>query len=767
MKTGSGEARQEMKSWPGKWHEWVGVILLFLTLEVAVLSVERAQWISPQPYLSLILAVAVLAGWRLAMSRLHGWLSHIIAFFAGVIVILVQGMYLLPSRPADSRFDGLLAALRSWWQAGGTDPATTNIPFGVLLIVLTLAIGYIAIWSLLRRGNAWTGLALGLVVLLVNLTNLPDGYYPYFGAYFLAGAILIAWNRLPRQLYFEDRARRYARRVLTYTGVSLLCVMVLAGALAWIVPAPRLPGLQTEVATRTLWKRGIEGSHFNVFASVPSKQAINTAANLGELDFGTAWHLSDKINFIVASPRPAYWRIQVYDTYDASGWSNSPVSDFMLDEDEMWGEHAARPADAMTFAVTTDIRTDFLLLAGNFIASDTPTLVHAGGEDIFSITIPRVLNPGESYSVAASFPSPSPAELATVKAGFPPEFARYVELPSNFPADITQLARRLTRRADTPYEKVQAIDRYLSQLRYSTTISAPPAGTDGVAHFLFTEKSGFCLYFGSAMAVMLRSIDVPARLAVGYLPGEPGARVGEYILRDKHYHAWTQAYFDGYGWLDLEATPAGTGVTNSQVPVETPWISPETIEQSPVWDPWLGLPPYFPLDQLPPGNAAAPPPASNAAAHGPLPFAAALGRALLVLIAGAILVVLVLTPFLALRNSFYRWLWHVDRGNLASAAYVKMAALANMVDLGPRPQQTPLEFAAELGSAFPQVAGDADRIASIYASSRFSGKRPGLGLFEEAEVLKARCHVYSRLLGRLGFMATIFGRWRTFKQDRE
>jgi hypothetical protein len=756
--------RKDLKAWPGRWHAWVTVTLLFAALEVAVFSVEQADWIKPQPFLTLVLAAAVLAGWRLAASRVPGWLSHIIAIFAGAAVTLVQGMYILPSLPVDGRFAGLMAALSSWWQAGGADPATMMVPFGVLMIVLTWAIGYIAAWSLLRRGNAWTGLALGLVVLLVNLSNLPAGYYPFFGAYFLAGAMLIAWNRLSRQLYFEGAARRYARRVLAYTGVSLLCLMVLAGALAWVVPAPHLPGLQTEVAARTLWKKDLEGSHFNVFASVPAKQAINTAANLGEIDFGTAWPLGDKINFIVASPRPAYWRIQVYDTYDASGWSNRPVSDFMLDEDETWGGLAKRPADAMTFSVTTDIRTDFLLLAGDFIASDTPTLVHAGGEDVVSITIPRVLNPGESYSVATRFPSPSPEELAAAGTDYPPEvLEHYLQLPPDFSDEVGRLASRTTRRADTPYEKVQALDAYLSRLPYSTSISAPPAGTDGVAHFLFTAKSGFCLYFASAMAVMLRSVDVPARLAVGYLPGEPGARVGEYILRDKHYHAWAQAYFPGYGWVDIEATPGGAGAATSQVGVETPIVTPETIAQMPAWDPWLGLPPYGPIDQLPSGEKVAPALSTKSVVRGPLPFAEALGRILLILIAATIAVVVTVMPFLALRGSFFRWLWHVDRGNLASTAYVKMAALAGMMDLGPRPHQTPLEFAAELGSAFPQVAGDADRIASIYADRRFGGRRPGLGLFEEAEVLKARCNVYSGLLGKLGFMATVFGRWRAFR----
>ncbi len=400
-------------------------------------------------------------------------------------------------------------------------------------------------------------------------------------------------------------------------------------------------------------------------------------------------------------------------------------------------------------------------MAGEFIAADTPLLVHTGGGDVVGITIPRVLNPGESYSVTSDFISPSPDELVAVRAVYPPEIAAYyLQLPPGFPQDITQLARRITRRAPTPYEKVQAIDNYLSGLTYSTKVDKPPAGTDPVEYFLFTQKSGFCLYFASAMAVMLRSVDVPARLAVGYLPGDPGKKAGEYIIRDKHYHAWVQVYFPGHGWVDLEATPGGAP---SQVDIATPWVSPAAIEQSPAWNPWEYLPPYGPVPGFP-GASASAPPGSSQVTSSPLPFAATLGRVLLTVIAGIILLTLALAPLLAMRRSFYRWLWHVDRDNLAATAYARMAALAGMAGLEPKPQQTPLEFAAALGAALPQEAADAGRIAQVYGDNRFGGRQSRLSLFEEAEVLKARCRVYDRLLGRLGTLGRVMV---IFRKNRE
>ncbi len=338
---------QDIRRAGGGWQERVKIILLFVTLEVAVLSVEWAHWINPQPHLTLVLAGAVLAGWLLARSRIHGWLALIAALAAGAAVTLLQGGYLLPASP---RFAGLTAALQSWWQAGGAAPDAVIITFGVFLTVLTWMIGYISTWYLVRKGNACIGAGLGAVVVLVNLSNLPGSYYAFFGAYFLAGAWLVAWCRLAGKPYLAGKVQRFSRRFLASAGASLLCLVVLAGALAWEVPAPRVSGLQTALAAQMPWKRDIEDSRLNVFASVPSKQPIDVAASHDELEFGTVWHENDRINFVVDSPHPAYWRVHVYDTYSAAGWSESEVSDVMLEKGASWGTPARRRRTRSTIA---------------------------------------------------------------------------------------------------------------------------------------------------------------------------------------------------------------------------------------------------------------------------------------------------------------------------------------------------------------------------------------------------------------------------------
>jgi transglutaminase-like putative cysteine protease len=447
---------------------------------------------------------------------------------------------------------------------------------------------------------------------------------------------------------------------------------------------------------------------------------------------------------------PSYWRVKLYDSYTSQGWENQPVDDQLLENLERWDLPGDIPdGKTITYSVTSNIKTDVILTAGNFIASDTTTLIGTIKGDIMTIRMPRVIGPGEHYTVTSAFSSPSPEALASVPAGYPSSLSRqYVRLPADFPDSIRELSDELTSGLATPYEKVVAIDAYLSRIPYSDEIEAPPPGADGVEYFLFTEKSGFCVYFASAMVVMLRSADVPARLAVGYVPGDAGENPGEYILRNKHYHAWPQVYFSGYGWVDLEATPSGG---TSEVVIEEPWVADSTpveylnldIPQPPGSNPM----PYPIL--LPPLPTETEP--VNTRPHGPVPFADELGQSLLVLaiIAGILLVLAV--PFFIVRSVFTSWVWRVDRSNLAASVYTRACRLAAMAGMAPAPQQTPQEFTAALAVQYPEEATALNDIARTYADVRFGGRDGKLGLYEEAMVLKARSSVYNLFLNRLGW----------------
>jgi transglutaminase-like putative cysteine protease len=725
------------------WQFWLNIILLFIVLEIAVVSIERARWITPQPSLTLTLILSLIVTLLLVRSRLSALISHPLVIIAGLLLTLWQAQNLLSAPGLATRFIQVISALQPWRDGATLAAGTENILFAVFLVLVTWIFGYLATWYLVRKKNAWVGASLGALVLLVNLSNLTDRYVLYLPLYLVFAALFIAHTRLLNRPYPAG----FSRRGWTYIGVALLCITVLASSFAWFTPELHAPRLQTFIATHTLWEKDIGRSSINFFNNIPAKQAVSTSSSLNEQTFGGDWHQGDNINFIVDSSRPAYWRVHVYDLYTAGGWENSPASEYLLDQKVLWDENVTPSGPyVMTYKVSPGLKSDIALLAGSFVTADNPTLVQVSAGDVISVTMPRIFRPGEQYAVTSRFFAPSPADLSRATGGYPKLITDYyLQLPQSLPDDVRTLSRNLTAGVKTPYDKVLAINKYLSNLPYSGKIEAPPRGTDPVDYFLFSQKSGFCLYYASAMAVMLRSVGVPARLAVGYLPGDAGKQPGEYILRDKHYHAWPQIYFAGYGWVDFEATPGGSG---SGVAIETPWVSDEAITQEPQWDIWQTYPlpePQLPTDLNPAVNA----PSAKTTGTGPFTFANALGIALLVLFGVAFAFLVLAAPVLALRAAFYRWLWHVDRENLASLAYDKMCNLAARVGLGPRPSQTPLEFAAALATEFPEQAGAFDRVARSYVESRF-GHKAELGLFEEAELLKARCRAFDVLIKRLG-----------------
>ena len=99
------------------------------------------------------------------------------------------------------------------------------------------------------------------------------------------------------------------------------------------------------------------------------------------------------------------------------------------------------------------------------------------------------------------------------------------------------------------------IEQNLKRLPYSLKVDPPPFDSDGVDHFLFVNRKGYSEYFASAMTVMLRTMGVPARVAVGYTTGDPTEVANVYVVNDSHSHAWVEVYFPGYSWIPFEPTP--------------------------------------------------------------------------------------------------------------------------------------------------------------------------------------------------------------------
>ncbi|MEV5547636.1 DUF3488 and transglutaminase-like domain-containing protein [Streptomyces sp. NPDC052309] len=162
---------------------------------------------------------------------------------------------------------------------------------------------------------------------------------------------------------------------------------------------------------------------------------------------------------------------------------------------------------------------------------------------------------GLTYQVRSLDLRPTAEQLAA--APEPPAALKreYTELPDSLPAVVSRTARQVTAGAANPYEQAVELQEYFSLnggFEYDTQVEVG-SGSQAIARFL-KDKQGFCIHFSFAMAAMARSLDIPARVAVGFAPGSPQADGSVSVgLRDAH--AWPELYFEGVGWTRFEPTP--------------------------------------------------------------------------------------------------------------------------------------------------------------------------------------------------------------------
>ncbi len=743
-----------MPRW-GNWQQWVNTALLFVTLEIAVLSVELANWITPQPLISLVLIISVLLTFVLVKVHIWGWVKHIILVVAGLLVTLWQTLNCLAASETTSKFAHLINIFQSWWQgAGMTMPGDEKMVFVVFITIVVWLVGYLSTWFLLRRNNPWVAVVLGAMVIMFNLTNLPDSYYIYFILYFFAATLLIAVTRMTGRAADAAHSANYSGSSLLYLGVSLLVITAIASSISWVTPQARATELQNWLATNAPWQHNFLESKANIFGSIPAKTSSSTSSIMENLYFRQSWNQGDDIRYVIVAERPSYWRMNSYDTYESWGWTNSLASKVNLDANvSLTNKASSDEQEISQYAVVIGLRTDVLFTAGDFVSADVPVRLNMDMvNNVLSVVAVRMLDTGEQYIVTTYISTPTEADLSGTAGDYPNVIeSTYLQLPDDFSENIRQLSENITREAMTPYAKVKAVVDYLSHYVYRPDVDATPEGVDNVEYFLFTQKTGYCLHFASAATLMLRSVGVPTRLAVGYLPGEASKTPFEYIIRDKYYHAWPQVYFPGYGWVDVEATPAGPA---SLVSINTPWVSSPAIAASPQYDIWQGgtPPSIYDLGQIDIEKMGG----GTASDTDALSFIGKLGQALLYIFIVALAIVLVIGLVLLIRAVSFRWLWRVDRNAIAYGTYINMCRLASMVGLVPKPQQTPLEFTAVLVEALPQDADAVQYIAQVYMENRFGAREGRLDMAEEAEILKARHIVYNTLIQRLGKIRRLF-----------
>ncbi|MFM2354108.1 MAG: hypothetical protein RLZZ608_1514, partial [Actinomycetota bacterium] len=195
-----------------------------------------------------------------------------------------------------------------------------------------------------------------------------------------------------------------------------------------------------------------------------------------------------------------------------------------------------------------------------------------------------------SYQVASLVVAPTPLQLrtATVNA---PDLERYRAVPEGLDPVVARTAAQVAASADgpSPYDQALALQRFFTSGDFVYSEEAPvEQGYDGtgaeiVALFL-EARAGYCVHYAAAMTLMARTLGIPARIAVGFVPGTASANVpGEFVVTTDDLHAWPELHFDGIGWVRFEPTPSRGAVPDYATddvpaPGEEPAVDPVTGE---------------------------------------------------------------------------------------------------------------------------------------------------------------------------------------------
>ncbi|HSH34372.1 MAG TPA: DUF3488 and transglutaminase-like domain-containing protein, partial [Actinomycetota bacterium] len=294
--------------------------------------------------------------------------------------------------------------------------------------------------------------------------------------------------------------------------------------------------------------------------------------------------------FEVNTQEPVYWRMVALPTFDGTSWKpeEDPVAIDVGPDTPLVTN--ARPDPALVGdpqAVEVSFRTasdlalpwlpvPYLPVSTNVLADDLRWDPEGG-----SLLLGAPIDSATSYTVDAQLVRPTPDALREEEIDTSPETARYTQLPSDFPQGITDLAAAWTADALTPYDEVIAIQQRFngvdSEFKYDQTVE-PRNDSSALLDFLVNTQEGFCQQFAASMAVMLRSIGIPARVAVGFTAGTFDDATDSLRVTTENAHAWVEVLFPGYGWLTFEPTPGRQDV--AAYPYTDPTVGECTLDKN-------------------------------------------------------------------------------------------------------------------------------------------------------------------------------------------
>jgi protein-glutamine gamma-glutamyltransferase len=389
-----------------------------------------------------------------------------------------------------------------------------------------------------------------------------------FGFYVVAWAGCTIWGLIEMWASASDGGRLPPVRL----GIVLVTVIAAAAAIFLVLPAPQV------AAKLNLLARAGDGGSIGVpgalagDAGSPSQLSRPGTPGgptrvggylgfAGSLNTALRGSLGNTVVMLVRAQRPSYWVGETFNTWNGESWSATDSATHTLRQQSPFvlpiplGSSAAGEEDLQTFyVVNATANLVFHAQSATELWFPTSKVFYSADDTIVS---PIGLGKGAIYSVESVVRTPTAAELRTAQGdeALPAAVeASSLQLPHAYPR-VAALARKITAGDTNNYDKVESLIAWMgAHAHYSTDIPPLPAGADTVDEFLFGNRVGYCEQISTSLAVMLRSIGVPTREAVGYVPGPYDPITDLYQVRADDAHAWVQVWFPGFGWQSFDPT---------------------------------------------------------------------------------------------------------------------------------------------------------------------------------------------------------------------
>jgi transglutaminase-like putative cysteine protease len=700
------------------WETLVTLAIVMVGFLTVVRSIDSADWVPGMPSLYEIGFLGLLLGLVAAHSRIPALAAHIVALGVGG----VAGLYVIGNELRGSlreRTWEILERLWLWGDAVVTGGISNDdIPFIVLVVLATYVAAYVAAWSIFRWYNAWIGLIPGGLALLTNISYLPGQHSLPLLIYLFCAILLVARvNLLRHAREWRERKIRYPDFIsLTVLNITVWVALPLL-ALAWVLPVGSGSGLLYSAWTKVTSPIAEPLNDLGrVFSGIDSKKGSQVHLFGSTLPLQGPIKLSSSEVLRVTASEPGFLRAQVYDEYTAAGWKLSESA--QITQNAWPALEPMQPAlDSLnqlrrpiSLQVTPSKDSNVIVTAGQPLTVNTETRVvfGPGPADVTSVRPTQKLQEEDQYRVDGTVSDAAVDTLRSIPQEYPEWTEAYLQLPDDLPQRVRDRAQEVVNSAGalSAYDKAAAIEQFLRG--YGINLRIPAAGPreDSVDYFLFEAEEGYFDYHASAMVVMLRSLGIPARIAVGYAidNSDRVPQTNIYTVSEANSFAWPEVYFPGLGWVEFNPTPS------------------EALIPRAISDGGLFSGTVFPEEFL--DDAFALPAGVERGLGAPEELdALVIEEESDVVSTVTLSIVLGVVVLMVMGAGIFQYSWQHGLGRYAYPVQVweKTLRLARWSRIRPRPQETPREVVERLRQALPEIE-DLDFLGESYVKTRYGQK---------------------------------------------